>query len=86
MKNNMVECNSMGEKHDFIEYQHANQVVKDFPGLLIILNKLIPVLYDKSHYTAVYSLLQSAEDSKMILEMQYSYYKQIYDKKGKVNE
>ena len=73
-------------KYDFIEYKHAAQVIKDYPGILRILSKLIPALRDKSHYTGVNHLLQAAIDSKILLEMQFDYYKKIYESKGKNDE
>lgn len=83
----MVESNNKGaERYNFTEYQHAKQVVNELPAILIIIDKLIPVLQEKSQYTGVFSLLQAAYDSKILLEMQYSFYKKIYDDKGKVDE
>ena len=76
----------MGEKFDFLDYVHSREVVKDFPSILYILEKLIPALEDKSQYAGVQHLLTAARDSQAILTMQYEYYKKIYEKKGKKDE
>ena len=83
MDENVVSYNNMGEKYDFIEYSHARKVVKDFPAVIYILEKLIPALEEKSHYTGVHLVLQAARDSHMTMKMQYDYYKKIYDQKGR---
>lgn len=75
-----------GTTYDLTEYAHAVQVVKDFPRIIGIYNKLIPVLYAFAQYQGVYPVLQMVEDSKLLLEMQYSYYEKIHKSKGKVTD
>lgn len=72
-----------GEKYDFIEYAHSREVVRDFPAIIYIIEKLIPALQDKSQYSGVNHLLEAAKDSHIMLNMQLDYYKKIYDDKGR---
>lgn len=69
---------------DFTEFAYSVQVTKDHPKLISIFEKLIPVLEKYQHYTAAWSVLQAAHDSKTLLEIQYMYYKHINDTKGQV--
>lgn len=79
----MVVYKIMGDKHDFTEFQHAKKVTEDFPSLIYVISKLIPALEEKAHYTAVAHLLNAANDAKLMMEMQYDYYKNIYQNRGK---
>lgn len=86
MSDSMIDSNNKGGKYDLNEYKYAKQVLEDFPAIIHIIEKLIPALEDKSHYTGIYHLLQAAYDSHMTLAMQYDYYKKIYDQKGRKYE
>lgn len=82
----VVESNDKGEKFDFTEYKHAKQVVEDYPGMIYLLSKIIPALEEKKHYTPIWMLLQSTYDSKMCMEIQYDYYKNVLETKGKIHD
>lgn len=75
-----------GSKHSFMDYAYSKDVVRDFPHLLSLFDKLIPVLEHYQKYTAAWQVLQATYDAKMLTEMQLEYYKDVYNKKGKINE
>lgn len=80
MKNNVVGC----EKYSYTDFKVATKVMEDYPSLIYLLKHIIPALKEKAHYTAISDLLKQTEDSKKILEMQYSHYKKVYNRKGKI--
>ncbi len=87
MKNSAIESTKKdADIYDIFEYRHAEQVIKDFPALIAICDQLIPILEEKKHYTAVFALLQSVHDSRVMLNMQFKYYNKIYNNKGKKDE
>lgn len=81
----MVKSKKKNETYSFIEYSHAKQVVKDFPKILNVYDNLLPVLYNYAQYSGVWEVIQSIEDSRMYMNIQYDYYKNVYNKKGKIN-
>lgn len=85
MKKDVLESNK-ADIHNFMDYQFAAKVMKEFPPLIKIFNKLLPALYDKRDYTAVAHVIQAVEESRALLKMQYEHYRGVYEKKGKVNE
>lgn len=70
--------------YSFIEYQHAEKVVKDFPKLIYIMDKILDSMHDYKHYSAVWSVIQSVADSKLTLELQLDYYSRVYKSKGRL--
>lgn len=78
----MVRSSKKAKKYNFIDYQYAREVVRDFPKLINYFEKLIPVLEQYQQYTGAWNVLQSVYDSKILLQIQYDHYKRIYDKKG----
>jgi len=82
----MIESDKvLGQKFNFNDYLAAKTVMEDYPPLMSILNKLIPILREKSQYMAVYHLLQAAEESRLLISTQYEFYREVYKKKGKVD-
>lgn len=75
-----------GSRHDFLDYAFSKEVVRDFPKLLVIYNQLIPVLEKYRQYTGAVEVLSAVYDCKTLLEIQLTYYKRIYDKKGKITD
>jgi len=84
MRNNVTKLKKKGEKFNLIDYRYAKDIVDDYPKLLSVLDKLIPILRERSQYMAVWQLLQTAEESRLLLRNQFEYYREIYKKKGKV--
>lgn len=89
MSGNMIESKK-GEVyhslHDLTDYAFSKEVTKDFPKLIEIYRKLLPVLYQYAQYQGVWPVIQMVEDSKMLMEMQLDYYKKVHETKGIVNE
>lgn len=86
MKDDMIDSKDKGMRFDLSEYSKSKKVMKDYPELMTLLGTLISVLYKKREYTGIEELLQSAEETRLLLAMQYDYYKYIYKNKGKINE
>jgi hypothetical protein len=77
--------NDVSEKvYSFDEYKHSAQVVKDFPKLIFIMEKILESMHDYKHYTAVWHVIQSVADSKLTLELQYDYYNRVNKLKGRI--
>lgn len=70
--------------HDITDFAFAREVVRDHPRIIKIYETLLPALYQFAQYQGVWPTIQMVEDSKLLLELQYDYYKQIYDTKGLV--
>lgn len=82
----MVESDKNAEKFDFVQYQYAVEVIKDFPKILHIYEKLLPVLKEYQQYTGVYEVVQSVEDCKALMQIQLNYYQKVHKNKGKLKE
>lgn len=72
--------------YNFTDYAFAKAITKDFPTIIRALNKAIMDLREYHHYRGVWNVIQTIEDNKMAMQMQYDYYKDIYKKKGRVDE
>lgn len=75
-----------GTKHDFLEYGFAKAVTKDFPFLIGLYERVIIALYPYAKYKNVWLVLQTLRDNQTMLQIQLDYYKNVYEKKGKMNE
>lgn len=73
-----------GTTHDLTEYAHAKEVVRDFPRIIAVYTKLLPVLYQFAQFQGVWPVIQIVEDSKLLLELQLEFYQKIYNSKGQV--
>lgn len=73
---------SEAKVYDYTEYSYSKQVLKDYPRLIGIFDKLIPVLEQYIHYTAAYHTLQAAQDSRALLRAHLNYYEKVNAKKG----
>ncbi len=87
MKENMIQSpkNQEPSVHDLTDYAIASQVVKDFPRIMLIYEKLIPALEHYQHYLAVSSVIIAVEDAQTLLRMQLESFEKIKENKGKVN-
>lgn len=85
MSDNVLKSDSGHTLHDLTDFAFAVEVMRDHPKIIEIYRKLIPVLYGYAQYQGVYPVLQMVEDSKLLLEMQLSYYSKIHQTKGLVN-
>lgn len=74
-----------GTKHDFLEFAYSKRVVEDMPKIISVYRKLLPVLYQYQQYTTIWNVIQSVEDSKLLAELQLTYYQTIYEKKGRIS-
>lgn len=72
--------------YNFMEYTSSREVVKDFPRVLGVYEKLLPVLYEFAQYHGVWITIQAVEDAKLLMEMQLEQAKQIYKRKGLKDE
>ena len=72
-------------KHDFIENAFAKAVTTDFPAVIYVLNKMSESLHPYSKYQAVWHIIQTIEDNKILMQLQLDHYSQIYKNKGKVD-
>lgn len=82
----MIESKKSDNTHSLKDYAYAKEVVRDFPKILSIYNKLLPVLYPYAQFTGVWEVIQSVEDCQTLMKIQYEFYKKIYDKKGKIKD
>lgn len=71
--------------HNFIEYAHAAQVVKEFPKIIRMYDKMLDWLREYGAYTGVQHVISSVEESRILLIMQYDYYLKVFNTKGKTN-
>jgi len=72
--------------HDLTDFAFAKEVVRDFPKVISIYTKLLPVLYAFAQFQGVYPVIQMVEESKLLMEMQLSYYQKIFKTKGLVTD
>lgn len=72
----------MKNKHNFIEYAYAKELVKNFPIIEKKLDNLYKDLYHQQCYLAVQHILDSIADSKRIMKRQYDYYSKVVARKG----
>lgn len=72
----------MKNKHNFIEYAYAKELVKNFPSLQKKLDLFYKELYDYQGYLAVQHVLDSIADSKTMMQRQYEYYSKVVARKG----
>ncbi len=72
--------------YDINDYAFACEVMKSHPKIIQIYAKLLPVLYHYAAYQAVWPTIQIVEDSKLLAEMQLSFYSNIYKTKGLVKD
>lgn len=85
MKKNVLESKK-GETYSLADYAYSKEVVKDFPKVLLVYSKLLPVLYQYAQFTGVWEVIQSVEDCQTLMKIQLEFYKKIYDKKGKIKD
>lgn len=77
---------SKNNLYDLTDFAFAAEVVKDHPRIIKIYEKLLPALYHFAQYQAVWPVITLIEDSKLLAEMQYDHFKQVYDKKGNIQD
>lgn len=86
MKKPVVESDKGGDRFDLVQYQYSKEVVRDFPKILHIYEKLLPVLKEYQKYTGVYEVHQSVEDCRALMQIQLNFYQKIYKSKGKLKD
>lgn len=70
-------------KHNFMEYSFSKDVVDTFPELIQASNEFLEKIRPYSKYTAIWLMIQAVEDGKMTMLLQYDYYSNVYENKGK---
>lgn len=70
--------------YDLTDYAIASQVMKDFPKIMKIYEKLLPALSHYQHYLAVASVVIAVEDAQTLIRMQMEQFEKIKASKGKV--
>ena len=73
-----------GDLHNLFEYSFAKRVVKDYPQLIEKLDKCAGILYNDMEYRDIANVLYAIHDAKLMLQLHYSSYKEVADKKGKI--
>lgn len=68
--------------HHLAEYGFAKQVVEEIPTIMMELEKVQSSLDKYNHYKDVADVLWAINDAKVVLEIHYNVYKEIYDKKA----
>jgi|CXWL01.1.fsa_nt_gi uncharacterized protein (DUF1015 family) len=68
--------------HHLAEYGFAKQVVEEIPEIMIELERTQAKLYKYNHYKDVADILWAINDAKVVLDIHFSVYKDIYDKKA----
>ena len=68
--------------HHLAEYGFAKQVVEEIPLIMIELEKAQDTLSKYNHYKDVADVLWSINDAKVVLDIHFSVYKDVYDKKA----
>jgi hypothetical protein len=85
MKKSMIES-SKSNTHSLKDYAYSKEVVRDFPKVLSVYNKLLPVLYQYAQYTGVWEVIMAVEDCQSMMKIQHDFYKKIYENKGKIKD
>lgn len=85
IRSNKDDTDSQHTVHDFQEFAFSKEVCKDHPRIIKIYDKLLPVLYQYAQYQCVWPLIQMVEDSKVLAEMQLTYYSKINKNKGEID-
>lgn len=84
MSKDNVELKNKASVHDFIEYSFSAAVHKDFPKIIRMYSKMLDFLYQHGRYAGVAPVIASIEENKLLMEIQYDYYRRVYERKGKV--
>jgi uncharacterized protein (DUF1015 family) len=74
--------NKIPNIHNLAEYAFAKQVVEEIPQIIFELERTQASLYKYNHYKDVADVLWSINDAKVVLDIHFSLYKDIYDKKA----
>lgn len=73
-------------KHDFLEFAFSKSVVKDYPMLIKLMEKMIIALKPYKRYKSVWLVYQSLCDGHRMMKMHLNHYNEIYKNKGKLSE
>lgn len=82
----MIESSKSSNTHSLKDYAYAKEVVADFPKVLSVYSKLLPVLYQYAQYQGVWEVIQSVEDCQTLMKIQHEFYKKVYANKGKLKD
>ncbi len=72
--------------HDLTDYSFALEVMKSHPKIISVYTKLIPVLYNYAQFQCVWPVITLVEDSLLLAKMQESYYRKIFESKGRITD
>jgi hypothetical protein len=68
--------------YNFYEYKHAKQLVEEIPRIQKELDKIATFLQNYTHYVDVVSTLWAINETQIVLNAKYEYYKKIYNNKA----
>lgn len=68
--------------YNFDEYKYAKQIVEDIPKIQKELDDIATFLQNYTYYVDVVSTLWSINETQIVLNAKYEYYKQIYNNKA----
>ncbi len=68
--------------HNLYEYSFAKKVCEDVPGIMSKLDKAQSELYEFNHYKDVADVLWAINEAKVMLDIHYKIYSDIYNQRG----
>lgn len=68
--------------HNLYEYSFAKKVCEDVPTIIIQLEKAQTALYEYNHYKDVADVLWAINEAKIMLDIHFQVYNEIYNQKG----
>lgn len=69
--------------HNLFEYQFAQKVVKEVPGILDALDRCQGICYNYIEYKDIANVMHSINEAKIMLEIHLETYRQVAMNKGK---
>ncbi len=82
----MIESTKGGNTHSLKDYAYSKEVVTDFPKVLSVYSKLLPVLYQYAQYQGVWEVIQTVEGAQTLMKIQYDFYQKVFTNKGKLKD
>lgn len=76
----------MSNAYSFLDFAFSKEIVQDMPQILRLMDKFIESLKPHVKYKYVWTTYRTLEDHRMMLQLQYDYYRQIYEKRGLIDE
>lgn len=74
----------MADIHGIGELRYAKKYCNDIPKIQKEIDKMLSFCYNYMEYTYIKEIHHVLVDSKTMLDVQYRYYKDVLNKKGKM--